>query len=53
VEFGSLEWLAPEQLDSTYWTLLPGREETVTAEEAAALALVFGEHGELPAQKLN
>ena len=53
VEFGPLEWLAPEQMDSLYWTLLPRREETVTAKEAAELAAIFAESGELPAQKLN
>ena len=53
VEFGPLEWLALEQMDSLYWTLLPRREETVTAKEAAELAAIFAESGELPAQKLN
>ena len=53
VEFGPLEWLAPEQMDTLYWTLLPRREETVTAKEAAELAAIFAESGELPAQKLN
>jgi hypothetical protein len=53
VEFGPLEWLSPEQCDSLYWTLLPRREETVTAKEAAELAAIFAESGELPAQKLN
>ena len=53
VEFGPLEWLSPEQMDSTYWTLLPRREESFSAKEAAALTLIFGEHGELPAQKIN
>ena len=53
VEFGPLEWLAPEQMDSLYWTILPRRVETVTAKEAAELAAIFAESGELPAQKLN
>jgi hypothetical protein len=53
VEFGPLEWLTLEQMDSRYWTLLPRREETVTAKEAAELAATFAESGELPAQKLN
>ena len=53
VEFGPLEWLEPGQMDSLYWTLLPRREETVTAKEAAELAAIFAESGELPAQKLN
>ena len=53
VEFGPLEWLVPEQMDSLYWTLLPRREEIVTAKEAAELMRIFAESGELPAQKLN
>ena len=53
VEFGPLEWLAPEQMDPLYWTILPGRTETVTAKEAAELAAIFAESGELPAQKIN
>jgi hypothetical protein len=40
-------------MDPTYWTLLPRREESVTAEEAAELALVFGENGEFAALKVN
>ena len=53
VEFGPLEWLEPEQMDLLYWTMLPLRVETVTAKEAADLAAIFAESGELPAQKLN
>ena len=53
VDFGPLEWLTPEQMDPLYWTLLPRREESVTLEEAMDLALIFGESGELPAQKIN
>jgi hypothetical protein len=40
-------------MDSLYWTLLPRREETVTAKEAEELARISAESGELPAQKLN
>ena len=53
VEFGPLEWLVLAQMDTLYWTLLPGREETITAREAAELAAIFAESGELPAQKLQ
>jgi hypothetical protein len=53
VTVGPFEWLAPEQMDTLYWTLLPRREETVSAKEAAELAAIFAESGELPAQKLN
>jgi len=40
-------------MDPLYWTLLPNRKETVTAEEVAELKLVFGESGEFPASKLS
>ena len=50
--FGPFQWLAPEQMDSAYSRMLPAREESITAEEAKALALIFGEEGELPAQKI-
>ena len=40
-------------MDPIYWTLLPQREESVSAKEAAALMLIFAEGGELPAQRLN
>ena len=53
VEFGPLEWLEPEQMDCLYWTMLPRREETITAKEAAELAAIFAETGELPAQRTD
>lgn len=49
---GPFEWLAPGQMDDAYWRMLPAREESMTAGEARALALIFGEDGELPAQKV-
>jgi hypothetical protein len=39
-----------DALDETYFRLLPSGQSTVTAEEAAMLAAVFGEDGELPAR---
>jgi hypothetical protein len=53
VEFGPLERLAPHQVDPEYFTLLPSRRESFTAEEAEALASIFAEDGELRAQKMN
>ena len=32
--------------------MLPQREESITAKEARALALIFGENGEFPAHKV-
>jgi hypothetical protein len=38
---------------SVYWSVLPTREVIVAVDEATALAVIFGEQGELPAQELN
>lgn len=53
LSFGGLECVKPRDIDSAYWSLLPAREETVSPEEAKELERIFGEHGELPAQKLH
>jgi hypothetical protein len=50
LSFCPQEWLAPDALDDTYFRLLPSGQSTVTAEEAAMLAAVFAEDGELPAR---
>jgi hypothetical protein len=50
LSFGPPEWLAADALDETYFRLLPSGQSTVTAEEAAMLAAVFAEDGELPAR---
>jgi hypothetical protein len=50
LSFGPPEWLAAYALDDTYFRLLPSGQSTVTAEEAAMLAAVFAEDGELPAR---
>jgi hypothetical protein len=47
------EWLRADTLDENYFRLLPSGQNTVSAEEAAMLAAVFGEDGELPANRLN
>jgi hypothetical protein len=43
------EWLGPDQIDGEYFLLLPSEQPTVTAEEAAMLATIFAEDGDLPA----
>ena len=48
-----LEWLRADALDENYFRLLPSGQNNVTAEEAAALAAMFGEDGELPARRLS
>jgi hypothetical protein len=42
--------LPPDALDDTYFRLLPSGQSSVTFEEAAMLAAVFAEDGELPAR---
>ena len=51
--FAPAEWLGADAIDEHYFRLLPVGQSAVTAEEAAMLADVFGEDGELPAQRLN
>ena len=53
VEFGATERLHPNQIDPTYFLLLPKGESAVTAEEAAELVAVFGTDGDMPAQLLS
>ena len=40
------EWLRADAIDEQYFRLLPGGQSTVTDEEVATLANVFGESGE-------
>jgi hypothetical protein len=47
------EWLRPESLDETYFRLLPSGASEVSIEEAAILADMFGENGDLPARRLG
>lgn len=53
LSFGGLECVKPRDIDPCYWRLLPGREDNVASDEAAALAEIFSEDGEVPAQKLR
>ena len=53
IAFTPPEWLGADAIDEHYFRLLPVGQTAVTAEEAAMLADVFGEDGELPAQRLN
>jgi hypothetical protein len=50
ISFSPAEWLPADALDDAYFRLLPSGQTTVTAEEAAMLAAVFAEEGELPAR---
>lgn len=53
VNFGPVVWLAPEQVDDTYFSLLPAKASEITIEEIAELSAVFGEGGELQAERLS
>jgi hypothetical protein len=49
----SPEWLTAEQVDWTYSSLLPSRKSEITIEEIAELSAVFGEEGEMAAERLS
>jgi hypothetical protein len=53
VRFGSSEWLMPDQIDETYFRLLPTGVSEITAEEQRELAVIFGEGGEWAAERLS
>jgi hypothetical protein len=53
VSFGTSEWLMPDQVDETYFRLLPTGSGEITIEEIAELASIFGENGELSAERLS
>ena len=50
---GPVVWLAPEQVDETYFNLLPAKASEITIEEIAELSAVFGEGGEMQAERLS
>ncbi len=49
----ALEWLEPDQVDEAYWRLLPSGVGEITIEEIAELSAVFGEGGEMQAERLS
>jgi hypothetical protein len=51
--FGEVEWLTPDQVDETYFKILPTGRCEITAEEAHELAVIFGKDGELAAEQLS
>jgi hypothetical protein len=53
IEFGQQEWIDEGQIDDLYFTLLPTGRSEISAEEATELIAVFGEDGELAAQRLS
>jgi len=53
VAFSDPMWLAPHHVDDQYFALLPRGRTEITAEEAMELARIFGEDGEMAAQRLS
>jgi hypothetical protein len=53
IRFGLPEWLMPDQVDDTYFHLLPAGVSEITANEVQELASVFGVNGELAAERLG
>ncbi len=49
----SPEWLTSKEIDETYSRLLPSRKSEITIEEIAELSAVFGEDGEMAAERLS
>ncbi len=53
VNFRPVEWLDPEQVDETYFKILPTGAGEITLEEIAELSAIFGEGGEMQAERLS
>jgi hypothetical protein len=53
VSFGAVEWFEPDQVDQTFFNLLPEKASEITFEEIAELSAVFGEGGEMQAERLS
>ena len=49
----SPEWLTAEQIDERYSSLLPSRKSEITNDEIVDLASIFGEDGEMTAERLS
>jgi hypothetical protein len=51
--FTSPEWLTAEQIDEIYSSLLPGKTSEISLEEIAELKSIFGDGGEMQAERLS
>ena len=51
--FDAVEWLEPDQVDEAYLRLLPSGAGEITIEEVAELLAIFGEGGEMKAERLS
>ena len=53
LRLGPPEWLQEEQIDEIYFDLLPGKASEITVEEIAELTAVFGDGGEMAAERMS
>jgi hypothetical protein len=53
VDFGPVVWLAPEQVDETDFNLLPAKTSEITIDEIVELSAIFGEGGEMQAERFS
>jgi hypothetical protein len=53
ISFAPVEWLGRDQVDETYFKILPTGAGEITIEEIAELSAVFGEGGEMAAERLS
>ena len=53
LRLGPPEWLRADQIDETYIDLLPGKTSEITVEEIAELTEVFGDGGEMAAERMS
>ena len=52
ISFSQPMWLARHHVDDRFAAMLPQGQTEITAEEEALLMRIFGEDGELPAERL-
>ena len=53
VTFAPVEWLTNEQVEEAYFKLLPTGASEITAEEERELAIIFGDDGEMAADRFE
>jgi hypothetical protein len=53
VAFDAPDWIDPQQVDETYFKILPTGRSEISVEEAHELAVIFGKNGELAAERLS
>jgi hypothetical protein len=53
LRLGPPEWLQADQIDEAYFSLLTSKTSEITIEEIAELTSIFGEGGEMAAERLS